>query len=261
MFYQHAYRQLLEAIMALEREELVGEKQCFKIRTHYRFFTSLFWLLVEQKEKYGCHILDALRLLKQGVRLDFKYMKKINTLIVGAILEMVLIAFILLIFFYYFSSQFTAWGSVRTIWGSMPIWWLIGGCGFILLLWWGYRFFISDFYYLFKVLFALRIYMEIGTELSSLFALHELQFVLNPHRRSFATIPLYIRDILTQIRVRGEIDREQFNLVIVESWDIYQEAIIRYQQIIQLGKFLILAIFFLGSYLYHLLTIVRNFTF
>lgn len=246
---------MLLLIFELEKQILTGELGGLKSDHQYKFFTTLVLRLFHLKQSFGAGIYPALKYIKQWVAADYFYEQKIREIFWGGIFQMISIMVILTIFFWVMAAELGL-----TIFPFISLWsmQLFGILCYLL----GYTILVKKTFYLFDYLFLtilnLRSFIGLGDDCQKLMQEFRIYQFLQLKIRRFDQIQLKLQQVTKRIQDIGTVEIDQLDDILSDCWNLYKQRHRLFEQQISLLKFFILAIFFLGSYLYHLLVLVSQ---
>jgi hypothetical protein len=114
---------------------------------------------------------------------------------------------------------------------------------------------------LFFTLYLLALRLEIAVNIEQIYMDPGILKITQSSNPRFEHLPIMVRELLNRVKEGGEFDRSQVRALLDLSQELYEQDLERFSRQIQTIKFFILAIFFLGSYLYHLIHIISGIEF
>lgn len=255
IFFKKQYHALMSVIFDIEKQILTGEIGSITIDLEYKFFTKLFIYLLGIKQKWGSDIKAEVHYLKKWLRIDYGNERKLHSSLLNGAVQMFSIS-IILTFFFWFLAQDVNIGSFSflSLW-IIHILGLVTYCvGYIALK----KYTFSMFDYLFYLLLGLRSRISLGGDCYSYFKGLRVESFLLTNRLHFNTISFYLREILKKVHETGDISTDYVDDALSECEEVFMQRHMLFNQQLGVLKFFILAIFFLGSYLYYLVQLMTN---
>lgn len=255
LFFKKQYHALMYIVFEIEKQIVTGELGSVKIDQEYKFFTQLFLYLIGIKQEWGSDIKSEVHYLKRWLRVDYGYERKIAGSLFNGIAQMLSISIILTLFFWLFTQE------LKMDKFSFTSLWLIHAsgiaffCFFYIVL---RKYTFALFSYLFYLLLGLRSRISLGGECYSYFKELRVESFLQLKRSHFDTIVLYLQEILKKVHDTGDISTEYIDDALLECEEVFKQRHILFNQQLSILKFFILAIFFLGSYLYYLVLLMNS---
>jgi hypothetical protein len=256
IFINSAYKSLTMMIYQLERQILHGKITGLKVTRQYKFYTFLVFKLFCLRQQQGVNISEALSAVKLMAQQDFNQQQEINSILGGGVIQMLLISLFLNIFFHYLTNQFGV--NRNKLISPLLLAHLIGLAGLLLSYWGLYRFLFHHFELLLSYVLEINSYALSGINCFSLLQKFGEQTLLIKLSRENSSLGLLFSAVIVQIKEQG---RPANSLIVQLRQELifrYTEQVRKFKKRVEVIKFLILAIFFLGSYLYYLQDIFLN---
>jgi len=224
----------------------------------YKFYTNLFFQLLEFHHRWGISWRENLLALKDALSVDLSYERKIQKGKRLSLLQMLLMAFFTWMIFAWAYFQFA--GELKLSTARLFLLWQLLGAIVLLL---GIHFarikIFEEFEALLTSFVKVRIYLRVGMPLGEAWhagAIDSLKAHLKERRAKL--ILRQLTTLLESIRQGGGRGEEQCNEIARQLVDYQAERFSFFERVLAFLSFFVMALFFMGSYLGLMISFLQN---
>ncbi len=223
---------------------------------HYKFFSEIIAKLLKFRAKYGCELNSILKEIKKAIVKDKALAKKIFAIKKQAILQIALIIIVTLSFHILACTFILDIPMDFAFLLKFVIWNLVGMGLFIAVIFFIEKKLLKGFEQFFAALYIVKSLLSISRPMNEV--IQNSQLLECPSCKSYSPVLKTAKQQIECIKKYGSYDLENWDMLIQELWDIYDEQMERYKKHVKVVMAIVLLSFALPSYLLSILNLIEN---